>query len=273
MRRSFSMSLSAAAAANGTDHHHDLDGHGYEVLAARTASKPGFRKKTWLLRGIGLGILLGESSLLLVPRGVFSHPVGMQLPSAAAYRVACVTWRELTQLAVAARLGLWLLHAHAGAFLATSFTLGRKDNLHKVLLWVHEHTVAGLVIFGLLYVWFTVMFLPPALLAACAGALYGLLKAIPVVWACAVVSSSTCQHRAGGGWCMCRSARSAVTDLHAPDTMQQHRASVCVQSPLRAIPHRAPPRNRCRTPTNTPCLHRKSPATHSLLLLLLRAPP
>lgn len=76
----------------------------------------------------------------------------------------------------------------AGGFLATSFTLGRRDNLHKVLLWVHEHTVAGLVIFGLLYVWFTVMFLPPALLAACAGALYGLLRAIPVVWVCAVVS-------------------------------------------------------------------------------------
>jgi hypothetical protein len=77
----------------------------------------------------------------------------------------------------------------AGGFLATSFTLGRRDNLHKVLLWVHEHTVAGLAIFGLLYVWFTVMFLPPALLAACAGALYGLLRAIPVVWVCAVVSN------------------------------------------------------------------------------------
>jgi uncharacterized membrane protein YdjX (TVP38/TMEM64 family) len=78
----------------------------------------------------------------------------------------------------------------AGAFLATSFTLGRKDNLHKVLLWIHEHTVAGLAIFGLLYVWFTVMFLPPALLAACAGALYGFLLAIPIVWACAVVSEA-----------------------------------------------------------------------------------
>lgn len=78
----------------------------------------------------------------------------------------------------------------AGAFLATTFTLGRKDNLHKVLLWVHKHTIAGLVIFALLYVWFTVMFLPPALLAACAGALYGLLKAIPVVWFCAVVSNA-----------------------------------------------------------------------------------
>lgn len=84
-----------------------------------------------------------------------------------------------------------------GAFLATTFTLGRKDNLHKVLLWVHKHTIAGLVIFALLYVWFTVMFLPPALLAACAGALYGLLKAIPVVWFCAVVSNTIllCQHK------------------------------------------------------------------------------
>jgi hypothetical protein len=29
------------------------------VLASRTASKPGFRKKTWLLRGIGLCVLVG----------------------------------------------------------------------------------------------------------------------------------------------------------------------------------------------------------------------
>lgn len=119
---------------------------------------------------------------------------------------------------------------HAGAFLATSFTLGRKDNLHKVLLWVHEHTVAGLVIFGLLYVWFTVMFLPPALLAACAGALYGLLKAIPVVWACAVVSSTCQQHRPGRGWCLCRNQRAAVTDLprsHCPAQTCHHAAAPC----------------------------------------------
>jgi hypothetical protein len=30
-----------------------------------------------------------------------------------------------------------------------------------VLLWVHEHTVWGLVIFALLYIWFSVFFLPP----------------------------------------------------------------------------------------------------------------
>lgn len=82
------------------------------------------------------------------------------------------------------------LRCAAGAILATSLTLGRKDNLHKVLLWIHEHTAAGLIIFGLLYVWFTVMFLPPALLAACAGALYGVLLAIPIVWACAIVSEA-----------------------------------------------------------------------------------
>ena len=33
---------------------------GYEVLSSRTASKPGYRRKTWLLRGIGLAILIGE---------------------------------------------------------------------------------------------------------------------------------------------------------------------------------------------------------------------
>jgi len=33
---------------------------GYEILASRTASKPGFRRKTWLLRGIGLCVLLGR---------------------------------------------------------------------------------------------------------------------------------------------------------------------------------------------------------------------
>jgi uncharacterized membrane protein YdjX (TVP38/TMEM64 family) len=74
----------------------------------------------------------------------------------------------------------------AGLFLATSLTLGRKDNLHKVLLWVHSHRIAGFVIFCLLYVWFTVLFLPPALLAACAGAIYGFLPAIPLVRGTAV---------------------------------------------------------------------------------------
>lgn len=32
---------------------------GYEVLASRTAHKPGFRRKTWLLRAIGLCVLTG----------------------------------------------------------------------------------------------------------------------------------------------------------------------------------------------------------------------
>lgn len=70
-----------------------------------------------------------------------------------------------------------------------------------MLLWIHEHTVPGLIIFGLLYVLFTVTFLPPALLAACAGALYGLLKAIPVVWVCAIVSSWGCVEMGGGSGC------------------------------------------------------------------------
>jgi len=56
--------------------------------------------------------------------------------------------------------------------------------------------VWGLIIFGLLYVWFTVMFLPPALLAACAGALYGILRAIPVVWVCAIVSTGSSSRQA-----------------------------------------------------------------------------
>lgn len=81
----------------------------------------------------------------------------------------------------------------SGAIIATSFTLGRKDNLHKVMRWIHENTAAGLVIFGLLYIWFTVMFLPPALLAACAGALYGFLLAIPIVWFFAIVSTSSAE--------------------------------------------------------------------------------
>jgi uncharacterized membrane protein YdjX (TVP38/TMEM64 family) len=80
---------------------------------------------------------------------------------------------------------LYLQSPHcAGLCLATSLTLGRKDNLHKVLLWVHSHRVAGFIIFCLLYIWFTVLFLPPALLAACAGAIYGFLPAIPLVSVC-----------------------------------------------------------------------------------------
>eukprot|EP00878_Enallax_costatus_P004668 GHUV01004916.1.p1 GENE.GHUV01004916.1~~GHUV01004916.1.p1 ORF type:complete len:449 (+),score=138.08 GHUV01004916.1:667-2013(+) len=97
--------------------------------------KAGFRKKTWLIRGIGLSVLLG-------------------------------------------------------LFLATSLTIGRKDNLHKILLWLSEHRAGGFVIFALLYIWFTVLFLPPALLAACAGAIYGFLVAIPLVWFCAVLGET-----------------------------------------------------------------------------------
>jgi uncharacterized membrane protein YdjX (TVP38/TMEM64 family) len=59
-----------------------------------------------------------------------------------------------------------------------------------VLLWIHTHTAAGFFIFALLYIWFTVLFLPPALLAACAGAIYGFLVAIPLVWVCAVLGET-----------------------------------------------------------------------------------
>jgi hypothetical protein len=52
------------SAAPALQHQQQQQQAEYEVLAARTASKPGFRKKTWLLRGIGLSILLGEHSEL-----------------------------------------------------------------------------------------------------------------------------------------------------------------------------------------------------------------
>jgi hypothetical protein len=100
----------------------------------------------------------------------------------------------------------------SGAIIATSFTLGRKDNLHKVMRWIHENTAAGLVIFGLLYVWFTVMFLPPALLAACAGALYGFLLAIPIVWFFAIVSTS---HRPVRDTCIDRKHSQLCVELVA----------------------------------------------------------
>lgn len=172
---------------------------------------------------------------------------------------------------------------HAGAFLATSFTLGRKDNLHKVLLWVHEHTVAGLVIFGLLYVWFTVMFLPPALLAACAGALYGLLKAIPVVWACAVVSSTMSAQGGRGLVHMCRSAQqsgpgnAACADAAAPckcvravtiarDTSQA-RPRHCLQRPLQDCQQTRLYRNAQQHAPSCCCMHREPapplPFTHT----------
>uniref|UniRef100_A0A383WAN4 VTT domain-containing protein n=1 Tax=Tetradesmus obliquus TaxID=3088 RepID=A0A383WAN4_TETOB len=113
-------------------------GDGYQELSSMSSmrvTKPGFRRKTCMLRSAGVAVLIG-------------------------------------------------------LFLATSLTLGRRDNLHKVLLWVHSHRVAGFAIFCLLYVWFTVLFLPPALLAACAGAIYGLGPAIPLVWVCAVVGET-----------------------------------------------------------------------------------
>eukprot|EP00879_Flechtneria_rotunda_P020066 GHRR01021102.1.p1 GENE.GHRR01021102.1~~GHRR01021102.1.p1 ORF type:complete len:213 (+),score=12.16 GHRR01021102.1:520-1158(+) len=84
-------------------------------------------------------------------------------------------------------IGLVLL---LGLFLATSLTLGREKNLHKILVWIDDHRITGFLIFSLLYVWFTVLFLPPALLAACAGGLYGFLVAVPLVWVCAVLGET-----------------------------------------------------------------------------------
>lgn len=90
MRRSLSlMSTAPAAAAAQQQQHHE----GYEVLASRTAHKPGFRKKTWLLRGIGLCVLLGRCPGSCVREGsvacrirppVLCHAVGTAAVSVAA---------------------------------------------------------------------------------------------------------------------------------------------------------------------------------------------
>ncbi|KAF6253530.1 snare associated Golgi protein-domain-containing protein [Scenedesmus sp. NREL 46B-D3] len=108
-----------------------------------------------------------------------------ELSSMGSMRITKPRFRRRTCMLRAAGIAVLL-----GLFIATSLTLGRKDNLHKVLLWVHSHRIAGFVIFCLLYIWFTVLFLPPALLAACAGAIYGFLPAIPLVWVCAVVGET-----------------------------------------------------------------------------------
>lgn len=41
------------------------------------------------------------------------------------------------------------------AVLVTFLTIGRRETLTDLLLWIHTHQVAGFVLFGLLYVWFT----------------------------------------------------------------------------------------------------------------------
>lgn len=146
-----------------------------------------------------------------------------------------------------------------GAIIATSFTLGRKDNLHKVMRWIHENTAAGLVIFGLLYIWFTVMFLPPALLAACAGALYGFLLAIPIVWFFAIVStndglvSKSCSDSTQMQLCArlrvqasCRTvctistpASRALTSGSAYDRVP-YPSTCCFVPPTHSLPHQPP---------------------------------
>ncbi|KAF8069670.1 histone H3 [Scenedesmus sp. PABB004] len=77
-----------------------------------------------------------------------------------------------------------------GGFLATSLTLGRRDTLRDVLTWVHMHSVGGGVIFVLIYVLFSVLLLPAALLAAAAGAIWGFGRALGVVWLGAVAGET-----------------------------------------------------------------------------------
>jgi hypothetical protein len=51
-------------------------------------------------------------------------------------------------------LGLTLL---VGGAIATVFTLGRKDTMGNVLVWIHAHPAGGFFIFVLIYCWFTGM--------------------------------------------------------------------------------------------------------------------
>eukprot|EP00877_Chromochloris_zofingiensis_P004762 jgi/Chrzof1/14287/Cz08g31390.t1 len=76
------------------------------------------------------------------------------------------------------------------AVLVTFLTIGRRETLTDLLLWIHTHQVAGFVLFGLLYVWFTVLFLPPAVLAVCAGAMFGLWVGVLFVWVSATIGES-----------------------------------------------------------------------------------
>ncbi len=39
--------------------------------------------------------------------------------------------------------------------LVTGFTLGRKDTLQQLMLWMDTHAVAGAAIFFAVYIWFT----------------------------------------------------------------------------------------------------------------------
>jgi hypothetical protein len=114
---------------------HDVEALRYEVLAA---SPPGRRsqRRTWLLRSIGLVLLVG-------------------------------------------------------ALTATWATLGRREKLHQLLTWIHEHRTRGSLAFSALYIWFTLLLLPSGLLAACAGAIYGLVPALPLVWVCSVVGETS----------------------------------------------------------------------------------
>jgi len=70
---------------------------------------------------------------------------------------------------------------------------GNRTASGRCLSGSHTHTArAGFLIFALLYIWFTVLFLPTStLLAACAGAIYGMLVAIPLVALCGGVLGET----------------------------------------------------------------------------------
>jgi uncharacterized membrane protein YdjX (TVP38/TMEM64 family) len=72
----------------------------------------------------------------------------------------------------------------------TFFTVSQHKNIQKLLLWINDHPGIGFFIFGATYVWFTVLFLPPAILALAAGAVFGLWMGIILVW-CSAVTGET----------------------------------------------------------------------------------
>jgi uncharacterized membrane protein YdjX (TVP38/TMEM64 family) len=72
----------------------------------------------------------------------------------------------------------------------TFVTISQHDHIATLLLWINDHPGIGFFIFGATYVWFTVLFLPPAVLALAAGAVFGLWMGIILVWGSAVTGET-----------------------------------------------------------------------------------
>ena len=72
----------------------------------------------------------------------------------------------------------------------TFLTVSQHKNIQRLLLWINDHPGIGFFIFGATYVWFTVLFLPPAILALAAGAVFGLWMGIILVWGSAVTGET-----------------------------------------------------------------------------------